>query len=129
MGDRTRGTQLETVIVFAEQMEGLPVWYQQALGLPSFETSPGHLGQRLGPVYLGFDQLDSDLPDGKSGVTLWSTVDAVEAVFDRLRAMGAKVRYPPTRKPWGARLASVYDPDGNIIGITDRQPASDATQE
>lgn len=129
MREGTSGAQLETVIVFTEQMEELAAWYQQALGLPSFEASPGHLGQRLGATYLGFDQLDSDLADGKPGVTLWFTVDDVEAVFDRLLAMGAKVRYPPNHKPWGAWLASVYGPDGNIIGIAQRRPASAVTQQ
>lgn len=99
MRGKTSGMQLETVIVFTEQMEELAGWYQPALGFPSFEASPGNLGKRLGPVYLGFDQLDPGLADGKPGVTLWFTVDDVEAMFDRLLAMRAKVRYPPTRKP------------------------------
>lgn len=107
MRGRTGGTQLETVIVFPEQMEELAVWYQQALGLPFFETSPGHLGQRLDPVYRGFDQLDSELPDGKSGVTLWFTVDDVEAVFDRLLATGGQGPAPANPQAVGylARFA------------------------
>jgi hypothetical protein len=31
------------------------------------------------------------------------------------------LRYPPTRKPWGALLASLYDPDGNMVGLAQRQ--------
>ena len=45
----------------------------------------------------------------------------IHATFGRLVAQGAKVRYTPTQKPWGGFLASVYDPDGNLIGISQRQ--------
>lgn len=57
-----------------------------------------------------------------AGITLWSTVDDVQATFDGLVAMGAKVIYPPTQKPWGAVLAAVHDLDGNVLGLAQRKP-------
>jgi predicted enzyme related to lactoylglutathione lyase len=54
-------------------------------------------------------------------VTLWFTVDDIQATFDRLVALGARVRYPPSQKPWGGYLACVYDPDGNMLGLSQRQ--------
>jgi len=115
-----QGTRLETVIIFTEQMEELARFYEEALGIGPFERSPRHLGCQVGAVYLGFDQVD-EVDGGKGGVTLWFTVDDIQARFDQLVQMGAEVRYPPTRKPWGALLAAVYDPDGNMLGLSQRQ--------
>lgn len=129
MDKNNDGPQLETVIVFTRQMAQLASWYKQALGLAPFEASPGHLGQQVGSIYLGFDQVDEGLPDMALGVTLWFTVDDIESTFAHLVKLGARVRYPPTQKPWGATLASVYDPDGNAIGIAQRQPASTVTRD
>lgn len=126
MSHDQQGAQLETVVVFTSQMEQLAGWYGEALGLSAFESSPGHLGQQLGAVYLGFDQVDEEAGDTPPGVTLWFSVNDIESTFERLVALGARVRYPPTQKPWGARLASVYDPDGNIIGIAQRRSPSAA---
>jgi lactoylglutathione lyase len=116
-----QGTHLETVIIFTERMEELAQFYREAFQLDEYESSPQHLGQQVGPVYLGFDQVDEAEGPAPGGVTLWFTVDNIHATFGRLVAQGAKVRYPPTQKPWGAFLASVYDPDGNMIGISQRQ--------
>ena len=122
---RARGTEqaamLETVIVFTERMEELANFYREAFELGPFESSPSHLGQRVGHVYLGFDQVEGLGASSEAGVTLWFTVNDLQATFERLVSMGARVRYPPTEKPWGARLASVYDPDGNVLGLAQSQ--------
>ncbi len=55
-----------------------------------------------------------------SAVTMWFDVDDLDQTFARLLELGATVRYGPVDKPWGARLAAVYDPDGNIIGLSQR---------
>lgn len=117
-----QGTHLETVIIFTERMEELAQFYREALQLGEYKSSPQHLGQQVGPIYLGFDQVDEVEGTAPGGVTLWFTVDNIHATFGRLLAQGAKVRCPPTQKPWGGFLASVYDPDGNMIGISQRQP-------
>lgn len=44
----------------------------------------------------------------------------MEATFEQFKALGAEVKYPPTRKPWGAVLAAVYDPDGNVARTRSR---------
>jgi predicted enzyme related to lactoylglutathione lyase len=112
---------LETVIIFTERMEELADFYQAALGLGPFERSANHLGQQVGHVYFGFDQVETAKGGSRSGATLWFTVDGIQATFDGLVAMGAEVRYPPTRKPWGGLLACVYDPDGNLLGLSQGQ--------
>ena len=50
----TRGTLLETVIIFTAQMEELARFYCEALDIGPFEQSPDHMGCRLGDIYFGF---------------------------------------------------------------------------
>lgn len=119
--DRNQSVQLETVILFTERMEMLARFYQAAFDLGDFNISPDHLGLQIGPVYLGFDQV-SEIAPASNTVTLWFTVDDLQETFRRMVELGAKVRYPPQKKPWGAELAAVYDPDGNMVGLSQRQP-------
>jgi len=114
-----QGTTLETAIIFTTDMEALAIFYQEGLDLGVFERSPGHIGMKLGPVYLGFDQVE-EVPSG-GPVTLWFTVDDIEATYKRLLEMGAEDISPPERKPWGGYLAAVYDPEGNMIGLSQRE--------
>ena len=115
------GAQLETVIIFTPHMEELARFYQQAFDLDEYSASPRHLGQQVGSVYLGFDE-DAEMTTTSTSVTLWFTVDDIQTTYDRLIELGAQDRYAPTRKPWGAVLAAVYDPDGNMVGLSQRQP-------
>lgn len=112
--------QLETVIIFTSRMEQLAKFYKEAFDLGEYSPSPGHLGQQVGPVYFGFDQVEEMTVESQS-VTLWFTVDDIQATYERLIALGAQERYPPTEKPWGAVLAAVYDLDGNMVGLSQRQ--------
>lgn len=43
------------------------------------------------------------------------TVEDVDAEFDRVKKLGAKIAKPPTQRPWGAKNMSFFDPDGNLI--------------
>jgi predicted enzyme related to lactoylglutathione lyase len=60
---------------------------------PATETS--------GPQYLGY-----------------FGVDDVDATTARLRAAGFAVTEEPNDAPWGVRIASVTDPDGNGMTLT-----------
>jgi lactoylglutathione lyase len=113
------GAQLETIIIFTPHMEELAQFYQKAFDLGEYNASPRHLGQQIGPIYLGFDQDEESITTSPS-VSLWFTVDDIQETYERLLALGAKDRYPPTQKPWGALLAAVYDPDGNMVGLSQR---------
>ncbi len=68
--DVESGTSLETVIIFTERMEELAEFYQSALSLGPWEQSPSHLGQQVGPVYFGFDQVD-DAGQGSGKYPSW----------------------------------------------------------
>lgn len=55
----------------------------------------------------------------------WVYVDDVDAAFDEMTAAGASPVAEPRSEPWGERVASVRDPDGNVVhlGAPDPLPA------
>ncbi len=117
---------LDTVIIYTNQMEKLAKFYEEALQIGPYEELPGHKGKKVGSVYFGFDQVGDASGISPSRVTLWFTVDDINAAFDKLVSLGAKVRSSPTKKPWGAVIASVYDPDGNIVGLAHRKRSNNS---
>ena len=111
---------LQTVIFQTNRMKTMADFYAQGLELgASTATGEDHLGFALPNLYFGFDQVDQ-APDACGVVSLWFEVDDIEATFKRFEDAGAKISYPPTKKPWGAVLAALYDPDGNLFGISQR---------
>jgi predicted enzyme related to lactoylglutathione lyase len=112
---------VDTAIIFTTRMDELAEFYRRAFGLgePN-EHGELHRGFPLDGFYLGFDQVEEAMAS-PGAVTLWFRVDDLEATFERMVALGASVRYPPTDKPWGDRLAAMYDPDGNIVGLSERR--------
>lgn len=109
---------IHTVIIFTNDMRQLADFYQKGLNLSDPQsTGDDHLGWSLSNLYFGLDQV-KEKPAPSQVVTLWFAVDDLEATFDRFVTLGAAVRYPPTQKPWGAVLASLYDLEGNLFGLS-----------
>jgi predicted enzyme related to lactoylglutathione lyase len=113
---------LETIIIFTKQIGKLAEFYQKGLDLenPSFQKE-NHIGYQIGETYFGFDQVDEIKGSPPSSVTLWFTVDDLKSTLDRFIKHGANVHMNPTKKPWGATIASVVDIDGNIVGLEQRR--------
>ena len=117
--------KVSTVIIFTTQMTQLAEFYRLAFDLqPPQATGEDHLGFQLPGLYLGFDQVPAALGQGTSAVSLWFDVTDLEVTYRRLLDLGAAIRYAPQRKPWGGFLACVYDPDGNMIGLSQLQEQS-----
>jgi predicted enzyme related to lactoylglutathione lyase len=111
---------LQTVIIQTSQMKTMAAFYAHGLELGQAAATGGdHLGFPLPNLYIGFDQV-AEAPPPSGVVSLWFEVDDIEATFKRFEESGARVNYPPAEKPWGAVLAALYDPDGNLFGISQR---------
>jgi predicted enzyme related to lactoylglutathione lyase len=124
MSESPKGTQgafPHTVIVETGRMEILADFYRRGLDLPEPKaTGADHLGFSTETVYFGFDLVKPERATAPGPVSVWFEVDDLEKTFQRFVALGAEVSFPPTRKPWGAVLAAVLDPDGNTIGLSQR---------
>ncbi|MEM7116576.1 MAG: VOC family protein [Chloroflexota bacterium] len=107
--------------IFSINQSSLADFYSKGLGLGEpMPTGPDHLGFQLPNMYLGFDVADREM-ERPGAVSLWFAVDDLAGTYQHLLSLGATDRYGPTKKPWGATLAAVLDPEGNVIGLTERE--------
>lgn len=122
MKENRTNTRLDTIIIYTTRMKNLADFYRLGLQLQApIPHGENHLGFQLLDVYLGFDKINEDQNIHPGAISLWFRVDNLKETFERFKELGAKVNYPPTEKPWGDELAAVFDPDGNIIGLAQRQ--------
>lgn len=121
MEENRTNARLDTIIICTTRMENLADFFR--LGLQLQAPAPqgeNHLGFQLLDVYLGFDKINEDQTIHSGAISLWFRVDNLKETFERFKELNAKVKHPPTKKPWGDVLAAVFNPDGNIIGLAQR---------
>lgn len=80
---------------------------------------PEYVGLDLGRSHLGIGQ-QTDAPTGDQRFSLWVYCDDCDAAVSTLRAAGVPVIAEPVDQPWGERMATVEDPDGNRVIIATR---------
>lgn len=84
---------------------------------------PEFVALRYGPSSLGIAAEPADESPPSTPTTrfaLWIYVDDCDAAIQRLRAAGAQVTEQPADQPWGERMATVADPDGNRVLVAAR---------
>lgn len=89
--------------------------YTALLGTPPQHDSPYYVGFEAGGQHIGL------VPDGgpqsmTSPVAYWHVPD-IEAKLTDLTAAGASVKEPVHDVGGGRLVATVTDPDGNILGL------------
>lgn len=113
--------RLHTVVCATKNVPELARFHRGLLELSDRERDVELVGFKIADIYLGFDQIDVVTPRG--AVWPWFAFDDLTATFERALGLGATARTRPATKPWGARIASVLDPAGNVLGLTDRHHA------
>lgn len=87
------------------------------------EGEPQYVSLRFGASSLGLavQPAGAPPPSGAGGpFALWAYVDDCDAAVERLRATGVSVLAEPADQPWGERMATVADPDGNQVMVAAR---------
>jgi predicted enzyme related to lactoylglutathione lyase len=108
---------LRTVIYHAPDLEKAKAWYAKALGIEPYFDQPFYVGFNVAGYELGLDPDASTTPGGTGGVVAyWGVTDAEESLR-RLVSLGATERSAVQDVGEGIRVASVFDPFGNILGI------------
>jgi predicted enzyme related to lactoylglutathione lyase len=116
-----------TVNYWANDMKAAREWYNQLLGIePYFQRpdaeNPMYIEYRLGDYQheLGIIHESYAPKSAKPGpggaIVLWH-VDDIEAMLERVKAMGAKEYDPLTKREAGFVTAAVLDPFGNVLGL------------
>lgn len=110
-------------ILHTHDVERLAAFYCDRLGFNRGYRFPedgaaAFIVVRLGALSLGLPQTESRSEVGR--VDLWLYTEDVDREVERLRKADEKVIEEPADREWGERMATVADPDGNLLHIGSR---------
>jgi predicted enzyme related to lactoylglutathione lyase len=116
-----------TISYFADDLLAAREWYRELLGIaPYFERpdakNPAYIEFRVGDYQHELGIIDrkyapKGAATGPGGAVIFWHVDDIEAMLEKVKAMGAKEYDPLTKREAGFITASVVDPFGNILGL------------
>ena len=108
---------LRTAIYPAPDLAAAKRWYALMLGQAPYFDQPFYVGFSVGGYELGLDPDASTTPGGASGsVAYWGVADA-DVSLQRMLTLGATARTAVQEVGDGIKVATVFDPFGNIFGI------------
>lgn len=106
---------LRTAIYHTPNIDAGKRWYTQVLGISPYFDQPFYVGFNVGGFELGLTP--DAAPDGRmSGGAYWGVKDITSA-YARLLELGATPRTEIQDVGDGIRVADVFDPFGNVLGI------------
>ena len=89
--------------------------YAALLGVPPQADGPYYVGFEAGGQHIGLVP-GRGPEDVTSPVAYWEVSD-IEAKLAEVTAAGATVKEPPRNVGGGRLVATVTDPDGNVLGL------------
>jgi|SRR6516162_11766203 predicted enzyme related to lactoylglutathione lyase len=108
---------LRTVLYHAPNLAKAKAWYSDMLGVAPYFDQPFYVGFNVGGYELGLDPDPSTTPGGSGGVVVYWGVSDIRTTLDRLVSLGASVRSDVQEVGGEIKVATVFDPFGNIFGI------------
>jgi predicted enzyme related to lactoylglutathione lyase len=110
---------IKTVLHPVTDLEKAKAVYSALLGMPPQQDAPYYVGYDAAGQHIGL------VPDGKSqGMTspvdYWHVAD-IEAKLAEVTAAGATLKEPVRDVGGGRLVATVTDPDGNVLGLLQDQ--------
>ena len=110
--------RLGFINVFVSDLEAVIEFYTKVFGLTLIDAELDHGYARFQssplPLPLSLEVTSDPSRLGRhTGIGL--IVNDLTAAFEQLTERGASFPMPPTRQPWGGRLALVEDKDGNTF--------------
>jgi lactoylglutathione lyase len=110
---------LARALSFYRDLLGATVTYQ----FPP-DGDPEYVGLALGRSHLGIGQQTEPGDAANDRISLWVYAQDCELALERLRASGVRIVHEPIDQPWGERMATVVDPDGNRVIVAARAAAT-----
>jgi len=111
-GSTTQG--IRTVLHPVSDLDAAKAVYTALLGFPPQADSPYYVGYEAEGQQVGL------VPGGAQGMTspvaYWHVPD-IEAKLAEVTTAGASVNEPPHDVGGGRLVATITDPDGNILGL------------
>ena len=106
---------MQTVIYPVRDLDKAKAVYGALLGTEPSSDSPYYVGFTVGEQQIGLDP--NGHRQGMTGPVGYYHVDDIRAAFERLVAAGAQVQQDARGVGGTRQIATVTDPDGNVIGL------------
>jgi len=106
--------RLSNITIPVSDLKEAVEFYEKVLGLKKQFECPSYVTFDCDGVELAFE------PGGSKGKKegspyVFLLVDNVDAKYRELKNKGVNFKSEPRDKPWGGRVASLRDPDGNMV--------------
>ena len=103
------------VCLLTNNVPRLASFYRQLLGEEESSSDETHQFVLAEETALTVYNDGTDKNNQNQNICLAFTVDDIDREYEKVKALGAKVIEPPTKRPWGAVNMSICDPDNNMI--------------
>jgi predicted enzyme related to lactoylglutathione lyase len=104
-----------TVIYPVKDLDRAKAVFGALLGVEPVMDEPYYVGYQVGDQQIGLDP--NGHGKGMTGPVPYKHVEDVKATLAKLVEAGAEINEEPTDYGDGKLVASVKDPDGNVIGL------------
>ena len=106
---------IKTVLHPVTDLDRAKAMYTALLGIPPQADSPYYVGYEVAGQQIGL--VPSGGPQSMTSPVAYWHVPDIEAKLAEVTAAGATVKEPPRNVGGGRLVATVTDPDGNILGL------------
>ena len=107
-------TGIKTVVHPVSDMEQAKAVYTALLGVAPSVDSEYYVGYDVGGQHIGL--APAAARQASTPVVYWEVAD-IEATLADVTAAGGAVNEPPSEVGGGRVVATVTDPDGNVLGL------------
>jgi predicted enzyme related to lactoylglutathione lyase len=126
------GARLIFVALRVRDLEASARFYREAIGIPlreagGLDEETHHEYSWTDAEYLHFALFPATPGAETRSIELSFQVDDLDLAPSQATAAGAEVASMPQDQPWG-RTASYRDPDGNVVGITQRPGSAERSE-
>ena len=108
---------LRTACYIVSDLEKAKAWYSDVLGFGPYFDEPFYVGFNVGGYELGLMPAEEINQPGPGGALIYWGVPEMEAAFQHLKEKGAREREAAQDVGSGIKVATFFDPFGNIFGI------------
>jgi predicted enzyme related to lactoylglutathione lyase len=106
---------IKTIIFPVDDLAKGKALYGKLTGVEPYADQPYYVGYRVGGHEIGLDP--SGHRQGMTGPVGYWAVDDMESAVKALVEAGAEVQREPRDVGGGLLIATLTDPDGNVIGL------------
>ena len=107
--------KIREVCLLTNDVPRLATFYKQLLGVENNSSDETHQFIIAEETMLTIYNDGTVKNNQNQNICLAFTVDDIDREYEKVKALGAKVIEPLTKRPWGAVNMSFYDPDNNMI--------------